>query len=113
MQRSSGISSIPGLKFPEVVNVYPSQLPFLNVWFLNDKDSPIHIPHFSNELLNNSYVPPPLEQRVFHFSKETIAKLKAKANAEIGTNKISSFQAFLSHFGRSLARNKSRGWNFR
>ncbi|KAI9165954.1 hypothetical protein LWI28_023597 [Acer negundo] len=81
--------------------------PILERWFLRDKDCPIHLPPFSIEQLSNStYVPPPLEQRVFHFSKETIAKLKAKANAEIGTNKISSFQSLLSHFGRSLVRNK-------
>ncbi|KAI9164945.1 hypothetical protein LWI28_004804 [Acer negundo] len=80
--------------------------PILQRWFLHDKDCPIHLPLFSSEQLNDKYVPPSLEQRVFHFSKENIAKLKAKANAEIGTNKISSFQALLSHFGGSLVRNK-------
>ncbi|KAK0605279.1 hypothetical protein LWI29_024980 [Acer saccharum] len=80
--------------------------PILERWFLRDKDCPIHLPVLSSEKLNNKRVPPPLEQRVFHFSKENITKLKAKANAEIGTNKISSFQALLSHFCGSLVRNK-------
>ncbi|KAK1587914.1 hypothetical protein Q3G72_018203 [Acer saccharum] len=80
--------------------------PIIQRWFLHDKDCPIHLPLFSSEQLNDKYVPPPLELRVFHFSKENIAKLKAKANAEIGTNKISSFQALLSYFGGSLVRNK-------
>ncbi|KAK1588643.1 hypothetical protein Q3G72_025462 [Acer saccharum] len=68
--------------------------PILDHWFLHDKDCPIHVPIFTSEQLNNRYVPPPLEQRVFHFSKETIAKLKAKANAEIGTNKITLSKHF-------------------
>jgi hypothetical protein len=40
---------------------------------------------------------PPLKQRVFHFSKEKIQQLKAKANAKMSTNKISSLQAILAH----------------
>ncbi|CAI9785284.1 unnamed protein product [Fraxinus pennsylvanica] len=51
-----------------------------------------------NELLDI----PPLEERVFHFTKENIAKLKAKANREMHTNKISSLQAFLAHLWRSI-----------
>ncbi|TXG59396.1 hypothetical protein EZV62_013969 [Acer yangbiense] len=80
--------------------------PILERWFLHDQDCPIHIPLLTSEQLNNRYVPPrPLEQRVFHFSKENVAKLKAKANAEIDTNRISSLQALLGHFFRSLVRN--------
>ncbi|KAK1586502.1 hypothetical protein Q3G72_003184 [Acer saccharum] len=81
--------------------------PILERWFLHDKDCPIHIPLFTSEQLNNRYAPPYLEKRVFHFSKENVAKLKAKANVEIGTNKISSIQALLGHFFRSLVRNTS------
>ncbi|XVF25137.1 hypothetical protein REPUB_Repub13aG0187700 [Reevesia pubescens] len=47
--------------------------------------------------------------RVFHFTKEVIAKLKEKANAEVGINfknDISSLQALLSHFWRSVVHNK-------
>ncbi|KAL2535382.1 HXXXD-type acyl-transferase family protein [Forsythia ovata] len=51
-----------------------------------------------NELLNV----PPLEERVFHFTKENIAKLKAKANLEMNTSIISSLQALLAHLWRSI-----------
>ncbi|KAK8710266.1 hypothetical protein V6N13_145600 [Hibiscus sabdariffa] len=44
---------------------------------------------------------------VFHLSKETVAKLKAKANIEIGTDNISSLQALSSHIWRSVVRNRS------
>ncbi|KAF5933484.1 hypothetical protein HYC85_029655 [Camellia sinensis] len=37
---------------------------------------------------------------VFHFTKEEITKLKAKANAEMNTTTISSLQALLAHLWR-------------
>ncbi|KAJ7951034.1 putative HXXXD-type acyl-transferase family protein [Quillaja saponaria] len=49
----------------------------------------------------------PLRQRVFHFSKEKIAQLKAKANSEMSTEKISSLQALLGHFWQCVTRNRS------
>ncbi|KAE8697017.1 HXXXD-type acyl-transferase family protein [Hibiscus syriacus] len=49
---------------------------------------------------------PPLRERVFHFSKQSIAKLKEKANTEAGTNNISSLQALTSHLWRSIMRNR-------
>ena len=48
----------------------------------------------------------PTQERVFHFRKEKIAALKAKANAEKGTNQISSLQALLAHLWRSVTRNR-------
>ncbi|KAG6386093.1 hypothetical protein SASPL_154980 [Salvia splendens] len=52
-----------------------------------------------------SFAPPPLLARVFHFSKESVAKLKAKANAEAGANgRISSLQALSAHFVSARAR---------
>ncbi|OMO58116.1 Transferase [Corchorus olitorius] len=45
----------------------------------------------------DKFIVPPLQERVFHFTKENIAKLKAKANAEVATDNISSLQAVLSH----------------
>ncbi|KAB2626484.1 hypothetical protein D8674_020102 [Pyrus ussuriensis x Pyrus communis] len=41
---------------------------------------------------------------VFHFSKEKIAHLKSKANAEMGTNNISSLQALMAHHWRAITR---------
>jgi len=37
--------------------------------------------------------PPCTPKRLFRFTKENIAKLKSKANLEVDTNNISSFQA--------------------
>ncbi|TMW96828.1 hypothetical protein EJD97_006706, partial [Solanum chilense] len=45
-----------------------------------------------------------LRERVFHFTKESVAKLKAKANLEMNTTKISSLQAVLAHVWRSVIR---------
>ncbi|KAL5727041.1 hypothetical protein ACHQM5_000277 [Ranunculus cassubicifolius] len=42
--------------------------------------------------------------RIFHFSAQSISRLKAKANAEISTNKISSFQALAAQVWRSIMR---------
>ncbi|TXG59400.1 hypothetical protein EZV62_013973 [Acer yangbiense] len=83
-----------------------SKPPILERWFLHDTDCPIRIPSFKKEQLHSKFVPPPLQQRVFHFTAESIAKLKSKANAEIGTHKISSLQALLSHIWRSAIRIK-------
>ncbi|KAH7566609.1 hypothetical protein JRO89_XS08G0200300 [Xanthoceras sorbifolium] len=84
-----------------------SNPPVLQRWFLHDTDCPIRIPLFKKEQLRSKFVPTPLQQRVFHFTAESIAQLKAKANAEIGAaDKISSLQALLSHLWRSAVRNK-------
>ncbi|KAH7542521.1 hypothetical protein FEM48_Zijuj02G0082900 [Ziziphus jujuba var. spinosa] len=58
---------------------------------------PLHIPF---EIPQSTFTPlPPIFQHiVFHFTKQTISQLKAKANAEMGTDKISSLQALLAHF---------------
>lgn len=69
-------------------------------------DFPIHIPNFSSNEIPEKFIPPPLQQRVFHFSKKNIAKLKAKANGEMSTNKISSLQAVLGHLWRSVIRSR-------
>ncbi|XP_021722468.1 uncharacterized acetyltransferase At3g50280-like [Chenopodium quinoa] len=52
--------------------------------------------------------PPPFEERFFHFSSETIAKLKARANQEISSNNtaISSFQALAAFLWKSIIQAK-------
>ncbi|KAK8615362.1 hypothetical protein V6N13_069135 [Hibiscus sabdariffa] len=77
-------------------------------------DYPVRIPralleqiHDEDELIQaQAQAQPPLRERVFHFSKQSIAKLKEKANAEAGTNNISSLQALTSHLWRCIIRNK-------
>ena len=44
----------------------------------------------------------PLRERFFHFSPESIASLKVKANEESSTHKISSFQALSALVWRSI-----------
>ncbi|OMO55505.1 Transferase [Corchorus olitorius] len=88
---------------------YLSKLPIFQRSFLNGIDYPIRFSRlYVKESFNHdhTFVLPPLKERFFHFSKESIAKLKAQANVEVGTNKISSLQALLSHFWQSVARNK-------
>ncbi|KAJ4714844.1 putative HXXXD-type acyl-transferase family protein, partial [Melia azedarach] len=80
--------------------------PVLQRCFLHNIDFPIHIPLRSRKQIDSKFILPPLQQRVFRFTAENIAKLKAKANDEIGTSKISSLQALLSHLWRSVVRNK-------
>ncbi|XP_028764034.1 uncharacterized acetyltransferase At3g50280-like [Neltuma alba] len=79
-----------------------SKLPALERWFPEGIRHPIRFPFIKEK--QQSDEPPP--ERVFHFTRENIAQLKAKANAEVSTNKISSLQALLSHVWRSVIRNQ-------
>ncbi|KAL6222601.1 hypothetical protein ACLB2K_005993 [Fragaria x ananassa] len=73
---------------------------------------PIRLPFSYSEIIKckNTIEPSTVDsiQRVvFHFSKEKITKLKAKANAEMGTNNvISSLQALMAHLWRAIIRSK-------
>ncbi|OMO58123.1 Transferase [Corchorus olitorius] len=69
--------------------------------------SPILGIQVTNLADEDHFIVPPLQERVFHFTRENIAKLKAKANAEVGTNSISSLQALLSHIWQSVIRNRN------
>ncbi|TYJ28930.1 hypothetical protein E1A91_A06G034400v1 [Gossypium mustelinum] len=74
-----------------------------------------HGPPFQ-ENFHDDFVVPLFKERVFHFSKQSIVTLKARANAEVGTGtttttnqmvQISSLQALLSHLWQSIIRNKN------
>ncbi|KAJ8438960.1 hypothetical protein Cgig2_018871 [Carnegiea gigantea] len=56
-----------------------------------------------NEFISR-YEKHPLRERFFHFSSESIARLKVKANEESSTHKISSFQALSALVWRSIIR---------
>ncbi|KAH0719183.1 hypothetical protein KY285_015214 [Solanum tuberosum] len=85
-----------------------SKIPFLKRQF------PFKIDNFSNRISipnerinsnsNSTHDPPVLQEKVFHFTKESIAKLKSKANVEMKTTKISSLQAVLAHVWQSVIR---------
>ncbi|XP_039142996.1 uncharacterized acetyltransferase At3g50280-like [Dioscorea cayenensis subsp. rotundata] len=65
----------------------------LDRYFMDEAKPPIKL-SFSNESeFIVRYSPPPLREKMFHFSSEALAKLKAKANEEHGTSNISSFQS--------------------
>ncbi|KAG7565142.1 Transferase [Arabidopsis suecica] len=78
----------------------------LRRWFLDMINFPIHIPvsEIETERVKNREIS--TKERVFHFTKEKISELKAKANGEIGSSdiKISSLQAVLAHLWRSIVR---------
>ena len=69
-------------------------------------DLPIRIPSSLAETPQNNYLGPPLRQQMFHFSKEKISELKARAIAEMSTNKISSLQALMANLWVSITRNR-------
>ncbi|XP_054824842.1 uncharacterized acetyltransferase At3g50280-like [Prosopis cineraria] len=84
-------------------------------WFPHDNiERPIRIP-FKEMIENyskgsgNSVQLPSFSRRIFHFKREKIAELKAKANTEVQDggvmiSKISSLQAVLGHVWRSVIR---------
>ncbi|XP_062010960.1 uncharacterized acetyltransferase At3g50280-like isoform X2 [Rosa rugosa] len=72
-------------------------------------DLPVRIPFSQIQIPETLIQQTPsstLLQRVFHFPKEKVAQLKAKANAEMGTNNISSLQALMAHLWRATTRGR-------
>ena len=69
-------------------------------------DLPIRIPSSLTKITKNVRINPPLQQRMFRFSKEKISELKAQANAEMSTDKISSLQALMANLWVSITRNR-------
>lgn len=85
---------------------HPSKLPTLIRGFApGHLNRPVKIPTLEREVFNDLSQPPLLE-RVFNFSKENIAKVKSKANDEIGKtcSCVSSLLALLAHVWRSMIR---------
>ncbi|KAF5202875.1 hypothetical protein FRX31_007537 [Thalictrum thalictroides] len=78
--------------------------PVTKRWFLNSQDQIINLPYSHHDEFIVRYVPTPLRERMFHFSSQSIAQIKEKANADVSTNKISSFQALAAFVWRSVTR---------
>ncbi|KAM3379657.1 hypothetical protein P3S68_012071 [Capsicum galapagoense] len=79
-----------------------SKIPVFERHFPEEMKIPIHLPlKLDDEKLLEI---PPLMERIFHLSKESICKLKDKANSEMDVKSISSLQAFLAHLWRSVTR---------
>ncbi|KAI3851441.1 hypothetical protein MKX03_013054 [Papaver bracteatum] len=84
-----------------------SHPPIFKRRFSDGTEFPIRVPFPAHELYTKPYYPPPLEQRIFHFAHESIAKLKAKAistSHDINAHKISSLQAVLAHVWVAVTR---------
>ncbi|XP_008778923.1 uncharacterized acetyltransferase At3g50280-like [Phoenix dactylifera] len=78
--------------------------PTIDRWFLDSCPPPIRLP-FADRLDSIQRISfPPVRECALHFSARSIAKLKARANTEMGTDRISSLQALLGHLWRSVAR---------
>ncbi|XP_058744183.1 uncharacterized acetyltransferase At3g50280-like [Vicia villosa] len=83
-----------------------SKTPIFERWFPKGVECPIRFPltiEPQSNLKGKKLNPP---ERIFHFTKENIVKLKLKANLEAGTKKISSLQAVLTHIWRSFTRSQ-------
>ena len=75
--------------------------------FAPDGYGPIFkLPYLEPEEFVTRYDPGPIRDRIFHFSPESIARLKAKANEECrsGTEMVSSFMALSGLVWRSVTR---------
>ncbi|KAL9238281.1 hypothetical protein vseg_012726 [Gypsophila vaccaria] len=65
---------------------------------------PIKLPYLGLEKIMIFRETDSLKDRVFHFSSKSLAMLKAKANQECATQKVSSFQSLASLIWRSITR---------
>ncbi|KAJ3700022.1 hypothetical protein LUZ61_003727 [Rhynchospora tenuis] len=82
-----------------------SRLPVHDKWFIGGYgEPPIKLPHSSPVEFVVRFSPPPLRERMFHFSIESLAKLKARANLECGKGTISTFQALSALMWRCITR---------
>ncbi|XP_014500504.1 uncharacterized acetyltransferase At3g50280-like [Vigna radiata var. radiata] len=81
-----------------------SHPPIHNRWFPNGCVPPINLPFKHHNEFISRYEAPMMRERIFHFSAESIAKLKAKANSECNTTKISSFQSLSALVWRCITR---------
>lgn len=84
-----------------------SRPPVLKRWFPHGHGPIFNLPFTHHDEFISRFESPQLRERFFHFSSESIAKLKAKANAESNTNKISSFQSLSALVWRSITRVRS------
>ncbi|KAK7310838.1 hypothetical protein RJT34_08597 [Clitoria ternatea] len=85
-------------------NILISHHPIHNRWFPHGCGPLINLPFKHYDEFISRYEAPKLRERVFHFSAESIAKLKEKANMESNNTKISSFQSLSAHVWRSITR---------
>ncbi|KAL7260694.1 hypothetical protein ACSBR1_006374 [Camellia fascicularis] len=66
----------------------------------------LNLPFTHHDQFISRYEAPPLRERFFQLSLESIAKLKAKANGECQTNRISSLQSVSALIWRCITRTR-------
>ncbi|KAL6215473.1 hypothetical protein ACLB2K_014903 [Fragaria x ananassa] len=96
------------LKEPKIfISLYVracSRPPVSERWFPEGLGPVFSLPFTNPDKFIERFEAPELRERIFHFSSESIAKLKSKANSECETSKISSFQALSALLWRSFTR---------
>ncbi|KAK7283284.1 hypothetical protein RIF29_12704 [Crotalaria pallida] len=80
-----------------------SRQPIHDRW-LPESSPLINLPFKHHDEFISRFEAPKLRERMFHFTAESIAKLKAKANKESNTTQISSFQSLSAFVWRSITR---------
>ncbi|KAL2346420.1 hypothetical protein Fmac_000420 [Flemingia macrophylla] len=80
--------------------------PIHDRWFPDDCSPPINLPFKHHDEFIGRFEAPLLRERIFHFSAESIAKVKARANSEAKSREgeISSFQSLSAHVWRCVTR---------
>ncbi|KAK6939631.1 hypothetical protein RJ641_029162 [Dillenia turbinata] len=81
-----------------------SRPPILKRWFPEGSGPIINLPFAHQDEFISRCEAPELTERIFHFSVESIAKIKSKANVGHNTKEISSFQALSAFVWRSITR---------
>ncbi|OVA15979.1 Transferase [Macleaya cordata] len=82
-----------------------SNPPILKRWFPEGLGPIINLPYSDSQNFIDRFTPPAFRERVFHFSSESMAKLKAKANQDCDTtDKISSCQSLCALLWRCVMR---------
>ncbi|KAG9149621.1 hypothetical protein Leryth_023245 [Lithospermum erythrorhizon] len=81
-----------------------SRPPIHKRWFPEGYGPILSLPYTHHDQFIIRHESPILRERFFHFSNESLAKLKSKANVESGTTKISSLQALSALIWRCVTR---------
>ncbi|OAY84156.1 putative acetyltransferase [Ananas comosus] len=82
-----------------------SRPPVHDRWFLEGHGAPpLKLPLTDPSRFLLRFAPPPLRERMFHFSREAVARLKARANEECGRGDLSSFQSLTALLWRAVTR---------
>ncbi|XP_065869759.1 uncharacterized acetyltransferase At3g50280-like [Euphorbia lathyris] len=81
-----------------------SRPPILNRWIPEGYDKIINLPFTDLDQFLSPFESPLLKERMFFFSSDSIAKIKARANSEQKTLNISSLQALSAFLWRCITR---------